>query len=42
MKNIIYKNVMHHFYHQRKTDMYLQDHNMIKRNEEFSVRKTLF
>ena len=38
---IIYINIMHHFNHQRTMKMYLQDHNMIHRNKELVIRKTL-
>ena len=35
-------NIMPHFYFQRTMKMYLQDQNMIQRNEEFIIRKNDF
>ena len=35
-------NIMHHFYHQIITKMYLLYHNMIQKNEEYVLIKTLF
>ena len=42
MIKMLSKNVMHHFYRQRSMHMYLLDHNMIQKNEEYAVIKRLF
>ena len=35
-------NIMHHFYRQITMIMYLQEHNLIKKNADFSVIKCYF
>ena len=42
MMTIIFINIMHHFYRQITMKMYLQDQNMIHKNEEFVITKKLF
>ena len=42
MRTVIYINIMHNFYHQITTNIYLQDQNMIHRNKDLVARKYHF
>ena len=42
MLKIIHINIMHHIYPQRIMKLYIQEHTIIQKNEEFVIRKRYF
>ena len=39
---VLFINIIHHFYHQIITNLYLLDQNMVQQNEQFAIIKILF